>query len=62
MIVRCFDRCNKFGDPNKFLTRNYGPNYMKEFKSSSWDHKKAKRINDVVAIDSDELSNSKDLK
>ena len=49
-------------DPNKFLTRNYGPNYMKEFKSSSWDHKKAKRINDVVAIDSDELSNSKDLK
>jgi phosphorylcholine metabolism protein LicD len=49
-------------DPNEFLTSNYGPNYMKEFKSSSHSHKKEEEINDFITIDSDELSNSKDLK
>jgi len=46
-------------NPNEFLTSNYGPDYMKEFQSSYYSHKKEEANNEVVAIDSDELSNSK---
>lgn len=49
-------------NPNKFLLMNYGPNYMKKFKSSSFSHKTEEVIDDVITINSCELSDNKDLK
>jgi len=49
-------------NPNKFLLMNYGPNYMKKFKSSSFSHKTEEVINDVTTINSHELLKTKDLK
>jgi phosphorylcholine metabolism protein LicD len=42
-------------NPNKFLLTNYGTNYMKKFKSSSFSHKREEEIKDVVTINSCEL-------
>jgi phosphorylcholine metabolism protein LicD len=48
-------------NPNKFLLMNYGPNYMKKFKSSSFCHKTEERMDYVIEINSYELSDKKDL-
>ena len=44
-------------DPNYFLTRNYGTEYMNQVTSSNRSHKMEANIDGVITIDYDELKN-----